>query len=189
MKKLIRNRRNPFIYEYGYHAVREEDLADILKYGFKSRRYDPRFGKMIYLDNIYNRILPIYFFTSPHHFKYSPDTMIDYLIDRKFFIKVNVKKFEQFIDFNLLIEKCYLSFDSQYMWRIDFQHDTFWGQEKMPCASLLGKWFKKFDGQIPLGQFKTNKDLILDCIITTQSFTILQDVPAKYIEDVIEIKR
>lgn len=45
----------------------------------------------------------------------------------------------------------------------------------------LRKWMKYYDWGIPVTEFKTNHKLTMDVISTTHSFTIAENIPAKYI--------
>lgn len=183
MKKLnfkrFKNRKNPYIYDHGYHATEEQDLNNILVNGFKLRPTTNKYNTA--LNYLYDNYNPIYFLTSPHYFKYYKHTPLRHnLRFRKFLIKVNVKKFDQLVDFQSFSD-INLGYNMEYVYpsiNIKYFLET----------PLLYKWLIKFDNQIPIKEFKTNQKLIVDMIITTQTFTVLENIHSEYIEDIIRIK-
>lgn len=195
MKRL---KKNPFIYDYGYHFTRDIDLPYILDNGFRIKEdSNPLTPERI----IYGYLKPIYFVTSPNYFNLYPKSVItSYLNSRDFILKVDIKKFEQQIDFNALLdwgdydwetEPLVTTMDKYLIIRYDSldNNDYLKKLKLLDKYPLIKKWFIKFNYRIPLKEFKTNKQLILDTIITTQTFTILEDISPKLIVDVLKINK
>lgn len=188
---MERFRKNPFIYDYGYHFTRDEDLNRILDNGFKIKKdsYSEPCDKLVY-----GNIKPIFFVTSPNYFNLYPKTVLAaFLRPRDFILKVNIKSFDQNIDLMALMD--WGIYKSGPLFTIEnnnliIDHDTkSYNLNLLNSYPLIKKWFVKFNYRIPLSEFKTNQQLILDSIITTQSFTILEDISPKLIVDVIKIKK
>lgn len=196
MKRL---RKNPFIYDYGYHFTRNVDLPLILDNGFRIKEdSNPLPPERI----IYGYIKPIYFVTSPNYFNnYPKSTLTNYLNNRDFILKVNIKKFDQQVDFNVLLDlgnttpPLFTVENNEFILnRMESRGNRVSAFDKFILEHLnkyplIKKWFIKFNYRIPLSEFKTNQQLILDSIITTQSFTVLEDIPPKLIVEVIKIKK
>lgn len=188
-------RKNPLIYDYGYHFTRNADLPLILDNGFRIKEdSNPLPPERI----IYGYLRPVYFVTSPNYFSnYPKSTITSYLNNRDFILKVDIKKFDQQIDFNALLDLgdyssvIFVTEDKNLI--IDLDQVRYVNEVMtVPILNkypLIKKWMIKFNYRIPLSEFKTNKQLILDTIITTQSFTILENISPKHIVDVVQIKK
>src|SRR5574338_812744 len=67
-KYKIKQRKNPYIVQYGYHVTKSEYINNILKEGLKPSKKDISF---LYIrkainDSIYNGYSPIYFLDLPN---------------------------------------------------------------------------------------------------------------------------
>lgn len=192
MKKFTRNKKNPFIYEHGYHATLTNNIDNIINNGFILYK-DPNKYDLFheYLKILYNGFLPIYMLSSPY-MKENSATLKNYLSRYKYIFKINVKNLEQLIDFPSLMEddRRFNMHDDNYIYYEQQRRrgipDNTLQNFKYP---LLKPWFEKFNNRIPIQEFRNNKKLAADVIITTRTFCIAENIPPKNIEDIYEIKK
>lgn len=107
MKKLIQKnpkrlkiRKNPFIYEYGYHLTKSSLLPSILKHGLKTSKDNFEVNEFFY-----NGKKPTYFLVNPnvrHLSEVGKQFLQSKILD--IMLKVKVKQFEQLVDLNTLLE-------------------------------------------------------------------------------------
>ncbi len=187
-------KQNPLIYDYGYHVVTRSTtkstisksrfdyfLNEIIDHGFILKKSDSLFN--LY-KTVYNNYYPIYFLTLPY-FKEIAENLRAYLSGSKYILKINVKNLNQLPDINSFPDKN-LSVNMHDDYVFSNYYKTKYFEQMVPV--LFKKWIKKFNNEIPFSEFKTNNQLIIDSIITTQTFCIAENISPKLIEDIIEIK-
>lgn len=198
MKKQIR--KNPYLYDYGYHITSQFNLDNIAFKGLIPNLKNEKYGedsKQI-ANILYEGKIPLYFITTPS-LKFLTNTFLRSFYETKtniMMLKVNIKKFNQLPDLDyLLMDHNYLF---KFIWNynsiaMDFRYKSdYFGYRKTNNSDIppkLRKWVKEYDGIIPINEFKINQKLAIDTITTTHTFCIAENIPPNFIEDVWELKR
>lgn len=206
MKKQIR--KNPYLYDYGYHITSQSNLDNILLKGLvrnlKNEKYDEH-SKQI-ANILYEGKIPLYFITTPS-LKFLTNTFLRSFCETKtniMMLKVNIKKFNQLPDLDyLLMDHDFLfkfiwNYNKQdergiYNSAMDFRYKSdYFGYRKTNTFDIppkLRKWVREYNGIIPISEFKINQKLAIDTITTTHTFCIAERIPPENIVDVYEIKK
>ncbi len=175
-KKL---KRNPHVATYGYHATNSNHLKSIMTNGFKTKllKQKENYERWLYNQILYKGRSPIYFLTVPNFSKISEE--LKYMFDESevdVILKVNVDKFDQLPDLYLLLD------------REEFRLGNFENIEDAHIYApiLNDNPLKEFFDRRKL-KIKNflNEDLATETIFLTESFCIAENIPSKYIEDVI----
>jgi hypothetical protein len=96
-----RKRKNPYIYDYGYHFTRESLVSSILQNGIRVKKDNFSLNKLFY-----NGTRPIYLSSSPNLKNLSAGSK-DYLTNKdiNYVLKINIKNLNQEVDLNSLLER------------------------------------------------------------------------------------
>jgi len=190
-------RKNPSFYKYGYHITSNDNLDSILNDGFKRKLGGDRYGRdsIDIARIIYNNKIPVYFLTTPSLKHLTPTFKAAFYEDRYniSMLKVNIEKFNHLpdIDYLLMDENYRFIYDYDDPQGIDFtrKYKNWFKVEttSKDIPSKLKKWVDKY-GIIPIAEFKNDPKLTMAMIATTHTLCIAEDVPSKYIVDVLDLK-
>lgn len=101
-KALVKKKRkNPYIYDYGYHFTKESLVSSILQNGIRIKKDNFSLNKLFY-----NGTRPIYLSSSPNIKNLSIGSR-DYLFNKdiNYILKINIKNLNQEVDLNSLLER------------------------------------------------------------------------------------
>lgn len=201
-------RKNPSFYKYGYHITSNSNLDSILDNGFKRKSGGGRYGNDSFkiAELIYNNKIPVYFLTTPSLKYITPSFKDDFYEDKDniSMLKVDIEKFNHLPDID------YLLMDNNYRFifedynrdplkpvlgdeYIDFtrKYKGWWEISKSTSKDIpirLKSWVNKYHGLVPVIEFKNDPKLTMAMIATTHTFCIAEDIPSKYIVDVLDLK-
>lgn len=200
-------RKNPSFYKYGYHITSNYNLDSILDYGFKRKSGGDRYGNDSFkiAELIYNNKIPIYFLTTPSLKYLTPTFKAAFYEDKDniSMLKVDIEKFNHLPDIDyLLMDENYKFIFEDYNRNplrpvlgdecIDFTR-KYKGWWKIGAATSkdipvrLKPWVSK-QGCVPITEFKNDPKLTMAMIATTHTLCIAEDIPSKYIMDVLDLK-
>lgn len=172
--------KNPPFYKWGYHFTNK--LDDIFQSEeLKVKILSPAESEY----NEYGNIRPIYFLTNDR-LKYLTKPMQAYLNIQyvPYLLKVDVSRYNQYPDFGALAD---LNFSTSFTKPMYFYFNEK-NKKKINVSSKLVKWIKKFNNAISLKECLTNPNFIQDCIATTHSFVILENISISNVKDIWETK-
>ncbi len=205
--KYKTKRKNPSFYKYGYHITSNENLDSILDHGFKRKSEGGRYtiDSFKIADIIYNNKIPIYFLTTPSLKYLTPSFKADFYEHRNniSMLKVDIEYFNHLPDLD------YLLMDAKYQFIFnDYGRGPLAPVRGDECIDFTRKYNARWDivasiskdipirlkpwisihGCVPILEFKNDLKLTMALIATTHTLCISEDIPSKYIVDVIELK-
>lgn len=182
----VKRKSNPYISEYGYHLTNSKNLNSILEKGlipgFHEKNYSPA-GSFAQISRyFYNNKQPIYFLDTPNLNKI-PETLQKHFqnVNYNVVLKVNVSKFNQLPDINMLV----IDYDFQVIG--GFGNSILFSRKEFKNIKSLNKILKKYDYDIPFEELKNNEELQTELIFLTNTFTVNQKIDPKYIEEIIKL--
>lgn len=200
MRKLIRKRnpekfrKNPYISTYGYHLTNSKNLDNILRHGLKRKIYHKKdnYERWVLNNVLYGGKSPLYFFANLNFMKNASD-LLQYTFEQNeadIILKVNVEKFNQladiphFLDFAEILVNFTKNINDTYLAKFENR------RLEDPIAEKIFTYNTFLtSNRLPLTRFLTNEKLNEDIIFYTETFCIAEDIPARYIEEVIKIKK
>lgn len=195
--KVKVKRKNPSFYKYGYHITSNHNLDSILDYGFKRKSGGDRYGSdsIDIAKIIYNNKIPIYFLTTPS-LKYLTPTFKAAFYEEQAnisMLKVDIENFNHLPDLDyLLMDDDYKFLYSNEDEGIDFTRKfKNWFTLKQTTSKDIPPRLKKWVDEyriVPITEFKNDPKLTMAMIATTHTLCIAEDIPSKYIMDVLDLK-
>lgn len=185
-RKIIKQRKNPYIVQYGYHVTKSEYVDSILREGLKPSKKDVSFlhARKAINELIYNGYSPVYFLDLPDLNKI-PKKLKDYFRDFKLdvLMKVDVEDFNQLAD----VYSLFADFNVRLWPEPGFKSNS---ELSFDITKNSPKYLKKYvndDDLIPVKEFISNEELATETIFHTESFCINQVISPKYIKDIMRI--